>query len=48
MKLFEEGVQLRVIARNTWNRPKAKLKFAQEAGGEMVAEPFNPEAEEES
>jgi len=49
MKLFEEGVQLSRDCQKHLEQAEGKVEILlKKAGGEMVAEPFNPEAEEES
>ena len=49
MKLFEEGVQLSRDCQKHLEQAEGKVEIlVKKAGGEMVAEPFNPEAEEES
>ena len=49
MKLFEEGVQLSRDCQTHLEQAEGKVEIlVKKAGGEMVAEPFNPEAEEES
>lgn len=49
MKLFEEGVQLSRDCQKHLEQAEGKVEILlKKAGGEMAAEPFNPEAEEES
>src|SRR3984885_8002343 len=49
MKLFEEGVQLSRDCQKYLEQAEGKVEILlKEAGGEMVAETFEPEAEEES
>ena len=49
MKLFEEGVQLSRDCQKHLEQAEGKVEILlKKAGGEMVTEPFNPEAEEES
>jgi len=49
MKFFEEGVQLSRDCQKHLEQAEGKVEILlKKAGGEMVAEPFNPEAEEES
>src|SRR4030081_3966755 len=49
MKLFEEGVQLSRDCQKHLEQAEGKVEILlKKAGGGMVAEPFNPEAEEES
>ena len=49
MKLFEEGVQLSRDCQKHLEQAEGKVEILlKKAGGETVAEPFNPEAEEES
>ena len=49
MKLFEEGVQLSRDCQKYLEQAEGKVEILlKKAGGEMVAEPFDPEAEEES
>ncbi len=49
MKLFEEGVQLSRDCQKYLEQAEGKVEILlKKAGGEMVAEPFDPEAEEHS
>ncbi|MGH9680877.1 MAG: exodeoxyribonuclease VII small subunit [Candidatus Acidiferrales bacterium] len=49
MKLFEEGVQLSRDCQKYLEEAEGKVEILlKKAGGEMAAEPFNPESEEES
>jgi exodeoxyribonuclease VII small subunit len=49
MKLFEEGVQLSRDCQKYLEQAEGKVEILlKKAGGEMVVEPFDPEAEEES
>jgi exodeoxyribonuclease VII small subunit len=49
MKLFEEGVQLSRDCQKYLEQAEGKVEILlKKAGTEMAAEPFNPEAEEES
>ena len=49
MKLFEEGVQLSRECQKYLEQAEGKVEILlKKAGTEMAAEPFNPEAEEES
>jgi len=49
MKLFEEGVQLSRDCQKHLEQAEGKVEILlKKAGGELAAEPFNPEAEEES
>lgn len=49
MKLFEEGVQLSRDCQKYLEQAEGKVEILlKKAGGEMVAEPFEPEAEEDS
>src|ERR1700730_13182159 len=49
MKLFEEGVQLSRDCEKHLEEAEGKVEILlKKAGGEMAAEPFDPEAEEES
>jgi exodeoxyribonuclease VII small subunit len=49
MKLFEEGVQLSRDCQKYLEQAEGKVEILlKKAGGEMAAEPFDPEAEEES
>lgn len=49
MKLFEEGVQLSRDCQKYLEQAEGKVEvLLKKAGGEMVAEPFDPEAEEDS
>ena len=49
MKLFEEGVQLSRDCQKFLEQAEGKVEILlKKAGGEMAAEAFNPEAEEDS
>jgi len=49
MKLFEEGVQLSRDCQKYLEQAEGKVEILlKKAGGEMVAQPFDPEAEEGS
>ena len=49
MKLFEEGVQLSRDCQKYLEQAEGKVEILlKKAGGEMVAQPFDPEAEEDS
>jgi exodeoxyribonuclease VII small subunit len=49
MKLFEEGVQLSRDCQKHLEQAEGKVEILlKKAGGEMAAEPFDPEAEKES
>jgi len=49
MKLFEEGVQLSRDCQKHLEDAEGKVEILlKKAGGELAAEPFDPEAEEES
>jgi exodeoxyribonuclease VII small subunit len=49
MKLFEEGVQLSRDCQKHLQQAEGKVEILlKKAGGEMAAEPFDPEAEEDS
>src|ERR1700722_5643890 len=49
MKLFEEGVQLSRDCQKCLEQAEGKVEILlKKAGTELVAEPFNPDAEEES
>jgi exodeoxyribonuclease VII small subunit len=49
MKLFEEGVQLSRDCQKYLEQAEGKVEILlKKAGGEMVAEPFDPESEEET
>jgi exodeoxyribonuclease VII small subunit len=49
MKLFEEGVQLSRDCQKYLEQAEGKVEILlKKAGGEVVAEPFDPEAEEDS
>jgi exodeoxyribonuclease VII small subunit len=49
MKLFEEGVQLSRDCQQHLEQAEGKVEILlKKAGGELAAEPFNPEPEEES
>ena len=49
MKLFEEGVQLSRDCQKHLEQAEGKVEILlKKAGGEMAAEAFNPEAEEDS
>ena len=49
MKLFEEGVQLSRDCQKHLEQAESKVEILlRKAGAEMVAEPFDPEAEESS
>jgi exodeoxyribonuclease VII small subunit len=49
MKLFEEGVQLSRDCQKYLEQAEGKVEILlKKAGAEMVAEPFDPEAEETS
>ena len=49
MKLFEEGVQLSRDCQKYLEQAEGKVEILlKKAGGEMAAEPFDPEAEETS
>ena len=48
MKLFEEGVQLSRDCQKYLEQAEGKVEILlKKAGGEMAAEPFDPEAEED-
>jgi exodeoxyribonuclease VII small subunit len=48
MKLFEEGVQLSRDCQKYLEQAEGKVEILlKKAGGEMVAEPFDPESEED-
>jgi exodeoxyribonuclease VII small subunit len=49
MKLFEEGVQLSRDCQKYLEQAEGKVEILlKKAGGEMAAEPFDPETEEDS
>ena len=49
MKLFEDGVQLSRDCQKYLEQAEGKVEILlKKAGGEMAAEAFDPEAEEES
>jgi len=49
MKLFEEGVQLSRDCQKYLEQAEGKVEILlKKDGGEMAAEPFDPEAEEDS
>jgi exodeoxyribonuclease VII small subunit len=49
IKLFEEGVQLSRDCQKHLEQAEGKVEILlKKAGGEMAAEPFDPEAEEET
>ena len=49
MKLFEEGVQLSRDCQKHLEQAEGKVEILlKKAGGEMAAEPFDPEGEEDS
>jgi exodeoxyribonuclease VII small subunit len=49
MKLFEEGVQLSRDCQKHLEQAEGKVEILlKKAGGEMAAEPFDPESEEDS
>jgi exodeoxyribonuclease VII small subunit len=49
MKLFEEGMQLSRDCQKQLEQAEARVEILlKKAGGEMVAEPFEPGSEEES
>ena len=49
MKLFEEGVQLSRECQKYLEEAEGKVEILlKKAGGEMAAQPFNPEAEEDA
>jgi exodeoxyribonuclease VII small subunit len=49
MKLFEEGVQLSRDCQKYLEQAEGKVEILlKKAGGEMAAEPFDPEAEDNS
>jgi exodeoxyribonuclease VII small subunit len=49
MKLFEEGVQLSRDCQKHLEDAEGKVEILlKKAGGELAAQPFDPEAEEES
>ena len=49
MKLFEEGMQLSRDCQQQLEQAEARVEILlKKAGGEMVAEPFEPEGEEET
>jgi exodeoxyribonuclease VII small subunit len=49
MKLFEEGVQLSRDCQKHLEQAEGKVELLlKKAGGELVAEPFDPESEEQS
>ncbi len=49
MKLFEEGVQLSRDCQKHLEQAEGKVEILlKKAGGEMAAEAFNPESEEDS
>lgn len=49
MKLFEEGMQLSRDCQKYLEQAEGKVEILlKKAGGEMVTEPFEPEAEEDS
>jgi len=49
MKLFEEGVQLSRDCQKHLEQAEGKVELLlKKTGGELVAEPFDPEAEEQS
>jgi len=49
MKLFEEGVQLSRDCQKYLEQAEGKVEILlKKAGGELAAEPFNPESEEDS
>ena len=49
MKLFEEGMQLARDCQKQLEQAEARVEILlKKAGGEMVAEPFDPEGEDEN
>ncbi|HZP33150.1 MAG TPA: exodeoxyribonuclease VII small subunit [Candidatus Acidoferrales bacterium] len=49
MKLFEEGMQLSRDCQKQLEQAEARVEILlRKAGGEMAAQPFEPEGEEES
>ena len=49
MKLFEEGVQLSRDCQKYLEQAEGKVEILlKKAGGELAAEPFDPESEEDS
>ena len=49
LTLFEEGMQLSATCRKELEQAEGKVEILlKKAGAEMVAEPFDPEAEETS
>ena len=49
MKLFEEGMQLSRDCQKQLEQAEARVEILlKKAGGEMAAQPFEPEAEEDS
>ena len=49
MKLFEEGMQLSRDCQKQLEQAEARVEILlKKAGGEMVAQPFEPEGEEEN
>lgn len=49
MKLFEEGMQLSRDCQKQLEQAEARVEILlKKAGGEMVAQPFEPEGEEET
>jgi exodeoxyribonuclease VII small subunit len=49
MKLFEEGMQLSRDCQKQLEQAEARVEILlKKAGGEIVAEPFEPEGEEDS
>src|SRR3984957_8956476 len=49
MKLFEEGMQLSRDCQKQLEQAEARVEILlKKAGGEMVAEPFEPDADEEA
>ncbi len=49
MNLFEEGMQLSRDCQQQLEQAEARVEILlKKAGGEMVATPFEPEAEEEA
>jgi exodeoxyribonuclease VII small subunit len=49
MKLFEEGVQLSRDCQKYLEQAEGKVEILlKKAGGEMAAQPFDPEAEEDA
>ena len=49
MKLFEEGMQLSRDCQKQLEQAEARVEILlKKAGGEMIAQPFEPESEEET